>query len=382
MGGGNTTVYTADISAKKKITKRFNQTTTQRILRNLNPMNLVEWVANMIEKGPRFATYYTLRTHGMSAEEAFYEAMDVTTNFRRSGTMGKKVNSVAIFFNAGVQGVDKFARWISAEDVRNTKYRKKAARNRTIMFMAASAALAGIFYAMNNGTDEDKENYQALSAYTKNNFWVIPLGDGQYFTVPKPRELAVAESFFESVLERTEGGNTHAFDDFYEYFTDNFLPPVAAEIAQLPSGVIEDGLDEGLSNTISDVLGDFGLIGVAANVAANRDFLGRPIESTSLQNVLPKDRYTNSTSIMAKAIGEVTGYSPQKADYWGKNLLGSWWKIPTALFPVGESERDITLGIKNSYVKDNLYSTDRVNWMYEVSSQWSQTVMKRTRRRR
>ena len=367
MGGGNTTVYTADISAKKKITKRFNQTTTQRILRNLNPMNLVEWVANMIEKGPRFATYYTLRTHGMSAEEAFYEAMDVTTNFRRSGTMGKKVNSVAIFFNAGVQGVDKFARWISAEDVRNTKYRKKAARNRTIMFMAASAALAGIFYAMNNGTDEDKENYQALSAYTKNNFWVIPLGDGQYFTVPKPRELAVAESFFESVLERTEGGNTHAFDDFYEYFTDNFLPPVAAEIAQLPSGVIEDGLDEGLSNTISDVLGDFGLIGVAANVAANRDFLGRPIESTSLQNVLPKDRYTNSTSIMAKAIGEVTGYSPQKADYWGKNLLGSWWKIPTALFPVGESERDITLGIKNSYVKDNLYSTDRVNWMYEVS---------------
>ncbi len=321
----------------------------------------------MIEKGPRYATYYTLRKHGVSTTEAFYEAMDITTNFRRSGTMGKKVNSVAIFFNAGVQGVDKFARWISAEEIKNPKYRKKAARTRAIMFTAISASLAVLMYALNNKSDDDKENYQALSAYTKNNFWCIPLGDGKYFTIPKPRELATAESFFESLLELIEGENSHAFDDFYEYLTDNFLPPVASEIAQTPANVASDGLDEGLNNTMADILGDFGALGIAANLVSNRDFLGRPIESTSLQDVLPADRYTNSTSIMAKTIGEVLHYSPQKIDYMGKNTLGSWWKVPTALFPVGESERDITLGIKNSYVKDNLYSTDRINWMYDVS---------------
>lgn len=44
--------------------------------------------------------------------------MDVTVNFRRSGDYSKQVNKVAPFFNANIQGTDKVARWMTAEDVK------------------------------------------------------------------------------------------------------------------------------------------------------------------------------------------------------------------------------------------------------------------------
>ena len=353
MGGGQTSAYTSDRDLAKKARNKMSG----RKLDYANPMEWIAFTSDMIEMGPRFATYKMMRQKGMSPQDAFYEAMDITVNFRRGGRTAREVNKVIPFFNASVQGLDKFSRWIRAADAPPAQ-RHKVVRSRMISYLAVSAALAATFYLLNNRDEKMEEDYQQLSNFTKNSYWLIPLGDGKYFAIPKPRELGVLSSFFETATEFFVGENLHAFDGFWEYLTDNGLPPVLSEFA--------DGFDWQRS------IGSLGLIGSGAYLMANRDFLGRPIESSGLSNLEPKDRYTSRTSKIAKAIGQAFNISPQKIDYFFNSVLGGFWKAQKALFPVGNENVDLTLGIQNTYVKDNQYSLDLVNWMYDKAEKSSQ----------
>lgn|GEM_PF-4418244 len=365
MGGGHTSAYSADADLARKARKKLTMTKAQTVLDTVNPFNWVMFISDTIEMGPRFATYKLMRSAGLTAQEAFYEAMDVTTNFRRSGFMSRDVNKVVPFFNASMQGVDKFARFFSAEDARPGE-RGKTARNRFVAFFTASAILAAIMYAINGRDPEREKEYQQLSSYTKNSYWCIPLGDGKYFTIPKPRELAVLTSFLETCMEQFVGGNEHAFDEFYDYATENFLPSVASDLAQLPSNIAKSGLSQGTKDTFFGMIGSAGLIGIGAYMMANRDFLGKPIESAAMRYLEPRDRFNSSTSKMAYLIGQGFNLSPVMVDYFANQVLGYIWKVPRALFPVGEAP-DYTLGVKSTYVRDNAYSQDIVNWLYDHS---------------
>ena len=351
MGGGKTSAYTADRNLTKDIRKKLSDRKF-----NPNPLDWIGFASDIIEAGPRFATYKMMREAGMTPQEAFYEAMDITTNFRRSGSISKELNKGVPFFNASVQGLDKFRRWITAEEYSGTQ-RKKAIRGRVISYVAVSAAIAAIFYALNNGDDEKEKEYEQLSTYTKNSYWVIPVGDGKYFAVPKPREIGVLSSFFERCMEYGVGENDHAFDEFYAYASENFLPAIANDIAQIGQ--------KGLVETFQNIIGSFGLLGVFGYLGANRDFLGRPIVSSGLQNLEPKDQYTDRTSKIAYWLGQAFNGSPEQIDYFMQQVLGGWWKYQKALFPVGEKNVDWTLGVGNTYIKDSQYSTDLTNWLYD-----------------
>lgn len=351
MGGGKTSAYTADRDLAKKARKSLSE---KKI--DVNPLDWITFVSDTVELGPRFATYKLMRQTGMNPQEAFYEACDITVNFRRSGDVSRQINKVVPFFNASVQGLDKFRRWITAADAPQAD-RAKTVRSRMIAYIAVSAALAAVFYGINNGDDDKEKDYQQLSNYTKNTYWNIPIGDGKYFAIPKPRELAVLSSFFETCMEYGLGGNEHAFDEFYEYATDNFLPSVVSDLAQVPVN--------GLMESASGAAGSLGIFGVVGYMSANRDFLGRPIVSAGLQNLEPKDRYTERTSKIAYWVGQAFNVSPQMVDYFFNSTLGGWWKSQKALFPVGKENVDLTLGVQNTYIKDNQYSTDLVNWLYD-----------------
>jgi hypothetical protein len=358
LGGGQTSAYTSDRKLSKTARKKMKRKAGKGLEKvNWNPLSAISFIGDMVESGPRYATYRTCRNNGMSPQEAFYEAMDITVNFRRGGTISREINKIVPFFNANVQGLDKFRRWITAEEYAGKSNRKKAVIKRTTMFVTVSATLAALCYALNNSNEDDEKEYEQLSNYTKNTYWNIPLGGGEYFGIPKPRELAVLSSFFERCMEYGVGENNHAFDEFYSYATENCLPAIANDIAQLPEkGAVETG---------QNIIGSFGVIGVFGYLGANRDFLGRPIVSSGLQNLEPKDQYTDRTSKIAYWIGQATNSSPQQIDYFFQQVLGGWWKGQKALFPVGEANVDYTLGIKNTYVKDNQYSTDLTNWLYD-----------------
>ena len=344
MGGGKTSAYTADRNLAKKARKSLSD---KKI--NPNPLDWIGFVSDVVESGPRFATYKLMRQAGMEPQDAFYEAMDITVNFRRGGRLSRELNKVVPFFNASMQGLDKFRRWISAEDAGATN-RAKVVRVRVTSYFAVSAALAALFYALNNGDEEKEKEYEQLSNYTKNSYWNIPVGDGKYFAIPKPRELGVLSSFLETCMERYIGGNEYAFEEFYDYATENCLPNVVDDVAQLDA---------------AGLVGNLGIVGVASYMVANRDFLGKPIVSASLQYYEPKDQYTDRTSKIAFWIGRAFNQSPQMIDYAMQQILGGWWKAQKALFPVGEKQRDYTLGVRNTYIKDNQYSTDLINWLYD-----------------
>ena len=354
LGGGQTSAYTADVDLAKRARKKIkNSTKLQNAAYYANPLNTLSFISETVESGPRIATYIMMREQGMSPQEAFYESQDITVNFKRGGRLSREFNKAVPFFNASVQGLDKFRRWITCADVPKAT-RAKAIVGRVTVYVAVSAALGALFYALNNWDDEDEENYRLLSNYTKNTYWCIPLGDGKYFAIPKPREIAVLSTFFESTCEYF-GGNDYAYDGFGEYVADNFLPPFVSDF-------VTDGLD--------GALGSLGMIGVVSDLRANKDFLGRPIESTSLQGYEPKDRYTRRTSMIAYWLGQAAAelgldWSPVQIDYFFGQTLGGYWKVQKALFPVGSENVDLTLGVQNTYVKDNQYSNDIVNWLYD-----------------
>ena len=345
MGGGHTSAYTAD----RKLPKRTRQRLTRRAADYLNPMEVLSAVSDCVEMGPRYAYYKILRQRGVKPQEAFYQAMDVTVNFRRAGANSRALNNFVPFFNASVQGLDRFARELRATDIKDPAQRRKAVRARTIAFVTANAALAALIYALNNRDEEAEKNYEQLSTYTKNSYWCLPLGNGEFFTIPKPRELAVLSSFFESLMEYHIGGNRHALDGFYDYAAENLAPSGISDLAK---------------GDWQTAVGSLGILGVGAYMMANRDFMGRPIVSSGLQSLEPKDQYTGRTSAIAKAIGGALSQSPQMIDYFFQQTLGGWWKAQKALFPVDGRERDLTLGIQGTYVRDNQYSTDLVDWMY------------------
>lgn len=359
LGGGQTSVYTADRNLAKQARKQMKRkSATNRFQKiNWNPLDWIGFISDTIESGPRYAIFKILRDKGISPQDAFYEAMDITVNFRKGGRVSREMNKVIPFFNANVQGLDKFRRWITAEELAKKDNRLKRVRARTAFLFATGAIAAGLVFALNNGDDEKEKEYEQLSNFIKNSYWNIPLGDGKYFAIPKPRELGVLSSFFETCMEYGIGDNDHAFDEFYAYASENFLPAIANDIAQVGSkGVVETGMN---------IIGSLGIIGVVGYLGANRDFLGRPIVSSGLQNLEPKDQYTARTSKIAYWVGQATNGSPQQIDFFFQQILGGWWKSQKALFPVGGENVDYTLGVRNTYVKDNQYSTDLTNWLYD-----------------
>lgn len=201
---------------------------------------------------------------------------------------------------------------------------------------------------LNQHDEDDAKYYTQLSSYTKNSYFVIPLGDGKYFAIPKPRELAAITSLLSAGVQSIYNKDDHAFDDFYGYAVDQFFPSVISDLLQLPANVKQDGLSSGIRNTVADMIGDAGIIGVAANISANRDFLGKPIESAYMQYLEPKERWNDNSSKIAYWMGQAFNVSPTVIDYFGNQVLGYIWKYQKALFPVGESYRDWTLGVKTA----------------------------------
>ena len=368
MGGGDAAVWQGQETFVPDMRKKLDSVNTKLF----NPFEAISFISDTVEMGPRFAIFVYLREHGKDMQEAFYEAMDLTVNFRRHGTVSKDVNRAVQFFNASVQGVDKSVRYFTAEDMKgkDTKKRAMAVKKRVGMYVAISAALAVIDYAINNTDDEDKKYYQLLSTYTKNSYFLIPLGNGRYYALPKARELSVLTSLLERGIEYAIGGNKHAFDDFYSYWAENCMPNIVSEFVQFPFRAADEGLQPAIDELIAGTVGSVGIIGVASNIMANRDFLGRPIVTNTYKERMPKDQYNEKTSEMAYLLGQALNLSPQKIDYFGENTLGVMWETPAALLPIDDKKgvkgkRDWTLGVNNKYNKDAAYSNDIVNWLYD-----------------
>lgn len=366
VGGGSESAYTADRDMTKNIRAKLSGSKQMW----LNPIQWIEALSNVIERGPRYATYKMMRDAGMTPQEAIYESHNITVNFRRGGSISRQVNKVVPFFNASVQGVDRLISWLGCKDIPKAE-RTKAIRNRVGWYVAAYGMLGLLQWFINSRDDEDEKYYAQLSNYTKNNFWCIPIYEngkhtGEYITIPKPRELAVPATVISNLMELVASGNKRAFVEFDEYVLDSYLPNVADDTAKGIVGFIRG--NAGFEDMTADLLGNLGVIGIAAYAMANRDFLGKPIESAYYQNLEKRDRYNDRTSKLAYLIGQAFNESPIMVDYVGQQLFGGFWKTQKALLPMNPDKADYTLGLSNTYRRDSQYSTDLINDMYDIKA--------------
>ena len=242
----------------------------------------VETLNMMVEQAPRFAEFISLADKGDGSYDSLMNAMlgaaDVTVNFGRSGTVGKKLNSTAVpFLNPSIQGASKTIR---------TFFSKKGGKQ-WISLIIKCAALGILPQIINGLIYEDDRDYEEMTDFNKDANYVFKMDDGTWIKIPKGRVLSV----FASTTRRTGefiDGNKEAFEGFGKYAVDQIGP-------QNPL----------TSNFFAPI----------ANAASNKTWYGGQIENQRLQNYEPGQRYDESTDIISKTIGGALDISPKKINY-------------------------------------------------------------------
>ena len=351
MGGGHSSKLSTDIDQIQRMLRDVaskDMGKARRLAYSLfrHPIETIASINDVVESIPRVLEFIRTLEQTGDLQEAIFSADDITTNFKRhgSGATAKFTNSMVLFNNAALQGLDKTRRSLTGDN-------KGAKLTKWVLFALLSSALQ---YFWNKHNDE--EGYKTFSSYAKNNFYNYSIGDGKFISIPKPREVALLDSFTERTIEYVFG-NEEAFYDFGGYLADNLLPPM------LPNPLNEN-------DAVHDVLGNTVLGGVV-DIGYNKDFLGRPIESNYESNYLFSwQRYDEGTSKLAHWLGQTEwaredDISPQKIDHLLSSYLGIIGTAIQSVFPMEESRKDTTLGLRNRFVKDSVYSTDVMNKLWD-----------------
>ena len=354
MGGGHSSELSANMESIKESINALNnkdKAAAVRILGTIirHPIQSIATVNDFVESVPRFMEFKNKLKQTGDTQSAIYAADDLTTNFKRVGKKGRSLNKVIMYNNAGVQGLDKLRR--SFTDV------PKNERNARIAKYAISALMTTALMEFWNRRDEESEDaWENLSAYKKNNFYNFSIGDGNFISIPKARELSALSSFFERCADKYFYDNDDAFYDFGGYLWQQFTPPILPE----PGNPV-DMAHSLFGSTVLSSLTDIGF---------NKDFKGSPIESEYDKTLYPFQRYNENTSKIAVWLGQTAiarklNISPKQLDHILSSNLGIIGQINKALFPINESRRDLSFGLRNKFIADSNYSTDVLNKMYD-----------------
>lgn len=333
MGGQYSSVTTEGMDAMKLAMQKLkakDPNIAKKFFKLFPKMfNGYQTISDAIESAPRMSEFKTTLDKGYDFHEAFFRAKDVTTNFSRGGKIAKELNAASNFFNASIQGVDKFFR---------------QAKNNPKSFAIGVSCLAAIellAWAWNTaGDDEEKEEaYDNLSNYTKNNNYNFYIGGGEFISIPKARESAVLGTSISATLDTLVNEQDDRFKDFFsDYVLSQFIP---------------DGSIIGLS-TVQDL-------------RANKDYLGRPIVSAELEKLPAELQYDDDTSYFAKWLGGVIKQSPKQIDHIINSEAGVLGKVNRTYFsPSGQQDKAtmFTFGVNTTFNKDSLFSTDHPTFFY------------------
>lgn len=278
---------------------------------------------------------------------AMYAADDITTNFLKHG-QAKWINWIFPFSNATIQGKYKAYRHFFKGD-------KKALAKNWSKWLFGAIALAAFQAAFNRN---DKENYNNLSTYTKNNNYVFSLGDGFFIKIAKSHEFGLLSSAVDRSIEYIFG-NDDAFYEFSDYLFDTLLPP-----GMISPTSFDNSDGKILERITHDVLGDMMFSGFF-DIMANIDYKGDAIVPEYMDYYKSEsDKVFDTTSKPAIAIGKMLGIAPIKIDYLMNNMAGFFWRAVQYLFPNDSSKVDLTLGFKSRLTANSQYSTDVYDIVY------------------
>lgn len=240
-------------------------------------LGVISAANSFIEQIPRFNEFMLSVESGKTYEQALLDSADVTTNFTRGGKLTKMLNSTVMpFLNPSVQGWSKL--WRTATGRKTLREWGSLIVRALILGIGASA--------LNDLLNGDDEDYQALNMRDKENYYLFKAGD-TFIKIPKGRVTAAIGTLYLRLKDKAEG-NENAFDGWLSSVLSMTTPA------------------DNMTRTIFSPVFD---------VANNRTWYGSEIEGKKFENIAPADRYDESTSKIAIALGKVFNYSPKKIHY-------------------------------------------------------------------
>ena len=242
----------------------------------------VENLNNFVEQVPRLAEYIASRKAGDSIKVAMNNSAEVTTNFGRHGRTSKKLNAILIpFLNANLQGFDKMFRNAS-EAVTSTQVVRSVAR------LITKAVLIGMVpMLLNMLMYDDDEEYKSLRDADKENYFLIKVSDESFIRIPRGRVASVIGGALRRTVKAAKGEDPDI---------KGYLENVSTQISPV----------ESLSRDIFSPIRD---------AASNQTWYGSRIEGMEFEDTKPRDRYDESTSSIAIALGKLFNTSPKKLHY-------------------------------------------------------------------
>ena len=276
------------------------------------PVKAIENAGEFVEEIPRLAEYIASRQEGRSIERSMLDAGRVTTNFAAGGDFTKFLNSHGFtFLNASVQG--------ASQHVRNFREAKQQGLKGWLK-VAAKYAVAGLPTILLNGMLwDDDEEYEELSDYVKQNYYVVAkTQDGKFVRIPKGRTAAVMGELFQQMENLVTGDDVADFSTFFDLFMDNIAP----------------------NNPI-----DNNILAPVVQTLSNNAWYGGDIVPSRLQDVPAEEQYDESTDSISKWLGEKTGTSPYKWNYLIDQYSGGLGDVFLPMMtPEAESGDDSLLG--------------------------------------
>ncbi len=305
------------------------------------PLKKISEINEVIEMTPRLAEFISSIEAGDSIETAMYNASEITTNFKRGGDITKTLDRNGVtFLNAGVQGAVKQIRNMQEARVEGMKGLSKLVVRWTIAGLAPSLLMSMIW-------DDDKD-YEELSDYIKNNYYIIGKYDnGQFIRIPKGRVVSVLQKFFQNIIDKADGKEMD-IDGFIDLLENNILPSDPNESS---------------------------LIAPLKQAVKNETWYGGELVPTRLQNLPNSEQYDESTDSISIWLGKKLNISPYKINYVLDQYTGAIgdYTLPY-LTQQAESGSDGFTGkliapIKDKFTADSVFKNQNVTDFYSTSEE-------------
>lgn len=302
---------------------------------------------NFIERAPRLAEYIASREAGRSIEVSMLDAARVTTNFAAGGKLTKFANrNGATFLNASVQGIVQQARNIQEAKMNGLK---------GWLSLAARYTAAGLPAVLLNALMwEDDEEYEELSDYVKQNYYVVAkYGDGKFVRIPKGRTVAVIQNAIEQVSNMSSGDAEADWGEFFKLALSNLAP----------------------NNPFTD-----NILAPVIQAWNNKTWYGEDLVPTRLQDLPAAEQYDESTDSISKWLGEAAAsvgldISPVKINYVLDQYSGGIGDtILPMLTPEAESGADsfgdyMLAPFKSKFTTDSTMNNQNVSDFYDTVDQ-------------
>ena len=272
----------------------------------MQALRKLESMSMTADAATRAAQYNSYRKQGLSDMEATFMSME-SMNFSKRGLSPSMhmVSTMIPFFNAQIQGLD-----VLYKAARGKMPLNERLKIRQKLFVRGAMLAAGTLAYAALMQDED-EYKNALPEEKYNNWFVRIPGVEPMVRIPIPFELgyifkAMPEAAF-NLLNGSEEGRTVA--KAFGTIVKNTIPG-GSSMLDVKGVPIPIPLPQAMKPAIEAALG-------------KSFFTGRDIESAPERAMDPEKRVRDTTSGLAKELGELGGFSPVMIDYILRGYLSS-----------------------------------------------------------